>query len=105
MLLQLLDHQERHLILGVDFRWPGDLFGHFAWLRSLGFESRFRPFIPAGKWSFSNPRKAFPGINGVPPPPFVPKCRAVRASETAGDRILEHRCGSSSRSSRSRVRC
>jgi hypothetical protein len=46
MLLQLLDHQERHLILGVDFRWPGDLFGHFAWLWSLGFESRFRPFIP-----------------------------------------------------------
>jgi len=60
MLLQLLDHQERHLILGVDFRWPGDLFGHFAWLWSLGFEAVFALLFPAPK------NRVFQTRNGLP---------------------------------------
>jgi hypothetical protein len=104
MLLQLLDHQERHLILGVDFRWPGDLFGHFAWLWCWGSKAVFALLFPARKIEFLKPETIFPRDQRRAAAAFVPKCRAVRASETAGDRLLEHRCGSSSRSSRSRVR-
>ncbi len=63
------------------FRWPGDLFGHFACVGVWGSKAvsafYFRP-----EKEFFNPPNGLPGNRRRAPPPS-PKCRSFRLSTSA----------------------